>query len=369
MAGGPFRFLESDRIPFCSRFRVPAAFVLPADFKTSTYRGLSVCHLMPDPPEQTVVTYWRDEPSYRASEIRLCAALMLPPPEQSGIVTSIKSEKDVWWKPKSLSAAVLAVAATFGGISAIREYFAVLFAFPDVTLAYVDAGHVDAVEGDQVAIPVTAISGVRFAPETVRFEAPELQPNGPAVRNWTYDAAIIPTLSAAQPQKVTVIGTAPPHSGRQGGEPDIYHLHVSSTAKAGIITGIFPGRASASDKEIRIWSSKPGHSRLKHGLMQGTLCEFIGEVESSRPYPQGLSVEITLVAGRGEVNALNVSAEGGVSEPQQISDDATAFIGGVRWPALEKFSTHPYRIFVTSARPATQASCEQWVDKMRIGVK
>jgi len=370
MAGWKFfDFFDSDRIPFYARFPVPAAFTFPADFSISNYPGLAVCHLLPGSPDRCLVSYWRDEPSYRAYETPFCTALALPPPEESGVVTGIKREKDVWWKPKSLSAVVLAVAATFGGLTALRDYFAVLFAFPDVTLTYGDASHVDAVEGDQVAIPVTALSGVRFTQETVRFDAPALQPNPGNMKPWTFDAITIPALTAATPQKVTVMGTAPPHSGKQG-EPDIYHLNLSSTANAGVLTGIFlKGRATAPDKELWIWSTKPGLSRPKTGRTYGTSCEFLGDLDSPRAYPQGLSIEVVVVARRGEISALNASAQGGISVTEEISADGTAFAAGVRWPALEKFHTYQYRIFLEGAKPADKSSCEQWINKMRVAVR
>jgi hypothetical protein len=370
MAGwGLFDFFDSDRIPFYARYPVPAAFTFPADFSTSNYAGLTVCHLLPAPPDQHLVSYWRDEQSYRAYEGPFRAALALPAPRQFGVVTGIKREKDVWWKPKSLSAAVLAVAATFGGLTAIRDYFAVLFALSDVTLTYGDASHVDAVEGDQVAIPVTALSGVRFTQETVLFDAPVLQPNPGNTKPWTFDATTIPSLSAAQPQKVTVMGTAPPHSGKQGG-PDIYHLNLSSSAKAGVLTGVvLKGRATAPDKELWIWSTKPGLSRPKTGRTYGTSCEFLGDLDSPRAYAQGLSIEVVVVARRGEVSALNVSAQGGISAAEEISSDGTAFVAGVHWPALEKFRTYSYRIFLEGAKPADRSLCEQWIDKMRVAVR
>ena len=365
----PFDFFDSNTVPFYARFFVPATFTFPAGFNMGDYAGLTICHLLPAPSDQRLVTYWRDEPSYGAYEASFRAALALSPPNESGVVTNIKCEKNVWWKPKSLSTAVLALAATFGALTAIRDYFAVLFAIPDVTLTYADAGHVDAVEGDQVAIPLTALSGVRFAQETVRFDAPALQPNPDMPKPWAFDAATIPALSAAQPQKVTVTGTAPPHAGKDG-VPDIYRMNLSSSANAGILTGLFlKGSAAAPEREVWIWSSKPELSHLKVRRAEGTSCEFLGSLHSPRMYPQGLSIEIVVVTTPGEVSSLNASAQGGASSPQQISSDGTAFVVGLRWTALEKFRTYPYRIFLEGAKPTDRPSCEQWIDKMRVAVR
>jgi hypothetical protein len=41
----------------------------------------------------------------------------------------------------------------------------------------------------------------------------------------------------------------------------------------------------------------------------------------------------------------------------------------VRWPALEKFHTYQYRIFLEGAKPADKSSCEQWINKMRVAVR
>ena len=65
--------------------------------------------------------------------------------------------------------------ASFGALSALRDYFAVLLASSEATLAYFDLGCLDCVEGSQITVPVTVLSEVRFAPVRIEFDQPIIE--------------------------------------------------------------------------------------------------------------------------------------------------------------------------------------------------
>jgi hypothetical protein len=80
-------------------------------------------------------------------------------------------------------------------------------------------------------------------------------------------------------------------------------------------------------------------------------------------------MEVVVEGAPGEISTLNATADGGGSAQTEISGDGTAFVSSVRWSALEKFRTYPYRVFLETAKPEDRSSCEQWTGKMRIAVR
>lgn len=358
----------ADGAPYFSIFDVKSDFSFPVEFKVTDYPGLTLCHVTTATSRPRLVAYWRTESAFRAYEAAFSRNLALQTPESSGFAVDIRQPKVVWWKPKSLSAIVLAVAATFGGLSALRDYFAALFALPEVTLSYSDANRIDSVEGEQVSAKLTAVSGVRFVPESVLFDTVRVQtPTGQAIQ-MQMEPPALPNLIAGQPQVMIMTGTAPAHSGKQG-EPDVYQLNVFAKARAGMITGLFGGqRSSVPGKAIWIWSNKPGLQQLKLGRHAGGSCEFLGELYSPRAYAT-LNLEVKSESNPGEVVSLNATTEGGMSSTPEASANRTVFIAAVELHSLEKFRLYPYRVFLDLAKQVDTGSCELWKNKLRITAK
>jgi hypothetical protein len=112
--------------------------------------------------------------------------------------------------------------ASFGALSALRDYFAVLLASSEATLAYFDLGCLDCVEGGQITVPVTVLSEVRFAPVRIEFDQP-----------------IIESSATNQKQALAIDVT---------GADEITALNVGATGSTGIIAWHVTNSAGTTTK-------------------------------------------------------------------------------------------------------------------------
>jgi len=295
---------DTSPIPYTTTHAIPLDFSFPKEFKIADFRGLLFCHTLKGDQANKLTSYWLDKESFRLFADRFHRKLGLASPEFQGSLLDVECREKPWWKPRELLSGrewVLAVFALVGAGLGLRDYAAVLFAIPDVAVVYPDAGHANAVVGQEFAIPLTVSSEVRFAPVTVSFRSASIQPEsrGPTVE-LSVNPQILPNLTAAQSQSITLSGSAPQRSPASV-TPDIYDLIVTGDSKAGIISGIILGRRTLPipKRELWVWPAKPVAPHPTFSRAAGSVCELDGVAYISKSYPQGLPAAFALVAPAG----------------------------------------------------------------------
>jgi hypothetical protein len=252
---------------------------------------------------------------------------------------------------------VLAVFALVGAGLGLRDYAAVLFAIPDVAVVYPDVGHANAVVGQEFAIPLTVSSEVRFAPVTVSFRSASIQPkSGGSSVELSFNPQVLPNLTTAQSQSITLSGSAPQRS-LASVLPDIYELVVTGDSKAGIVvarrTLLVPKR------ELWVWPARPPDSHPTLSRAAGNICELDGEVYISKSYPQGLPAAFTLIAPAAKVSQMYITAGSNSDEEHLRSDTSSESVlkNEYQTPPLDKFQIYRYSATLYLTTQATESEC------------
>src|ERR1019366_9402000 len=112
--------------------------------------------------EKKLIAYWRSFTDWDTRGPELKTNLRLPDAIWSGPVMEVRKPVDNLFKRHSLVASILAIAALFGALSAIRDYFSVLFTVPSVGLSYPDSEskEVDFIAGQPIAVQLKMLSEV-----------------------------------------------------------------------------------------------------------------------------------------------------------------------------------------------------------------
>ena len=347
-----------DVLPHTSLFAVVPAFSFPATFSAADYPGLLLCHLVRRGTEAKLVAYWKDEAFFRAYAVPFRAALGLSDPEIEGPAVDLKRQRRGFWRRYSMTAWILTFAAVLGALSAMRDYFSVLFAIPKVEISYASQGPLHAVADLPMTIPLTVLSEVRFATMKITFGEPQIQASGKTQRQRLgLEIPPVPALGAGQSTRIAAEGTAPAHGDTQEA-PDVYDLFIDATAEAGIWWFSLP--VEMRKKELWVWHNRVANAPLAVSSALGNDCVLDGAVYIPRAYPQGLAGEVRLVSRPDEITGMQVAAPGGVDyTPSPPESTRTAWKMKFRTPPSEAFRKYSYRVLV-SARAATMIDCQRW---------
>jgi hypothetical protein len=362
-----FRTLRNDDwpIPYAVTYAVALDFFFPKDFEIADFRGLLFCHIVKGEGVNKLISYWLDKESFHVFADRFDRTLGLAAPESRGSAIEIKRPEKPWWKPREHFSArewVLAIFALLGAGLGLRDYAAVLFAIPDVSVVYPDAEHTNAVVGQEFTIPLSLSSEVRFAPMIVRLHSAWIQPRlGGSVVELSLHPQILPNLTAAQSQSITLSGSAPQRNPASSA-PDIYDLTVAGDSKAGIISAIILGRRRlpVPKRQLWVWPAKPQSPHPTFSRAASNICELDGVIYVSKAYPQGLPAAFTLAAPAGRVSQMYISGGANSEEEHLRSDTGSGSIlkNEYQTPPLDKFQTYRYSATIYLTTQATQSECE-----------
>jgi hypothetical protein len=239
--------------PFVSTYSCDQSFCFPEGFSAKKYRGLLLCAVVQGGESATIHACWKNRDSLETDEPAFKAELHLEGARSRGPVAQLATLRSPWWKRHSISLgkAVLGLAALFGALSAIRDYFADLFVPPYISAYVQETASVDYPEGSRLVIPIKILNHGRFGRAIVALRGATLRSKvGPAnsipLELDTHDAQLPP----GQIVEAHVLGTAPTLQRRDG--PQDYELDVPMSASAGYFAG---SRSVAFQKRtFKIWS-------------------------------------------------------------------------------------------------------------------
>jgi hypothetical protein len=355
-------------VPYSAVFTISSPFSVPSPFSISDFPGLLVCHVVKGTPHDRVMTYWLDEPHFRAYMDSFMRTIGVTNLSYTGAAVEIKLRKDPWWRfwrRISAKELVIAIFAFTGAVLGIRDYSAVLFAAPDVTLSYSGMERIDSVEGSQITVPVTVRSEVRFAPAFVKFTSAAILPrSGTREAKLLIDTSSLPSLVTGEFKSINLAVQAPAHD-NDSKLPDIYDLEVTAETKAGILRW---RKSISAKREFWVWPAQPSGPLPRVSHVAGPVCELTGIVYIAKPYPKGLAAQFALVAMGRTLPDMSVTAD-----RDAASSERTFFTTSTRkiefqTPPIEKFYPYPYRISLISAQPVTSIQCEGWSRGLKVSL-
>ena len=351
-------------VPYSSIFSISNAFSFPQDFSASDYPGLLFCHILNDAHSRKLVAYWNEQAFFGAYSDSFKQALSLTSLDTAGPAVQIRQRKRGFWERYSIGKWILSAAALFGALSAFNDYFAGLFAAPDVSIAYSQSGRLDIVEGMPVDVPVRVFNQVRFTSAQVTFDGPTLRSrlNG-RVQTLSADPSSIPSLGSGQSQEIRIYGDAPRLSAGQG-IPEIYDLAITANAKAGMTRR--RRNLSVGNRQVRIWPALLRKPTVTAVRAVANSCQVDSTLYVAKSYPQGLFAEMVFVSPRGEVSDLSVGAATATDVTFLHAEDKATTTRKIefRTVALDKFQEFRYTVYVQSPSPVAQQACAEWSKKI-----
>lgn len=362
---------EENTLPYYSIFPINLGFSFPQPFSISRYPALLFCHTSTDNQNKKLIACWRDQNQFKAYEARFKNDLGLGAAEWTGAVIELQKPPGAFWKRHSLAALILAIAALFGALSAIRDYFSVLFGAPYASLSYSESKHMDVVEGGPIAVPITALSEIRFAPMKLTYYSAYIKPkNENNTLALSFDNTVFASLAPGQSASSRIYGTAPEHS-KDHPSPDVYEIHAAATAEAGVLRA--PRNFEPPNRELWVWPAKLETEPFRLRAPGQRTCILEGTVYSSKPYPRGANVEIIYSGAAKEITNVYVDATGA-----RIKDTLFIDVGkgtnrvlkkSFNTPGLGQFSEFHYEIDIYFSKSVESEKCQGWAPHFQTTVR
>lgn len=356
-----FRNLSTkDTIPYCASFPVRSGFSLPTKFSLSTYPGLLFCYLTRTAADEKLVTYWIDEEHFRAYSSAIQLLCSSESPILTGAVVDVRSHRTLSLRSKILAIAA-AIAASFGALSAIRDYYGELFSSPDVAITYSEPGVLNSIESGSIPVSLNVTNEVRYSSKIEWSEA-VMRPSSPQtgatlrVDPDILRAATIPNLAPGASTTIKIYITAPqlPESQRL---PKTYILSIKARAKAGVWW--FSKVVPAADKELRVWPETLGKPVTTEVSVNSThSCRF-GITLYLAKSSMGLHAEITAIGTPKQLRYIWVQP----MQPEQskpiTSPDLRVMKFKFTTPPLEQFKEYNCKIYLELLQPSSEAVCSE----------
>lgn len=343
-----FRPLKaSATVPYCCTYDEPLTYIPPPDFKPDSYSGLIGWHVVEGRSASKLVCYWQDEPHYQRARKGFQVAMHTGSPQWEGALGDLRAKGRLWW-PASLKEVVLAAAAVFGAITAIRdgvaEFVIPLTASPRIAVSFAVPGS-NAVEGDPIRIDASAINETALVPLELNATATLAQPKGPPTVLLA-DPASNPKVDPGSLAKFALPVTAPKL--RAGHAPPVDH-QVALLVSARRIWFLAAEPSPAVTTTLKVWPRGFGWTRLLEKVEESpTIYNAKGKLFSSQAWPAGLHGTVTVVTPR--LVKVGVNGEGFQWKKQTSSRGASPFTTVMEFmsPRLETFREYPFQVILTS---------------------
>ena len=286
----------------------------------------------------------------------------------SGVIIDVLHPREPVWRRYPVGSYVLAIAALFGALTAIRDYFGVLFAEPSVGFSYLSPGRLDVVEGAPISVSLAAVSEIRLGQSQAKIESAVMQPEPGVVGAQTLvleaNPQVLSGLAPGQTQTISIDGTAPTLVELR--RPAIYKISVEATVRAGIFR--FPSHKSVVTRTVWVWPPSP-RTFLRQGSKKpsGT-CEYDGNIYTSGSAPQGtmVKVEILLTSQqpRGVLPRMIVSPPPGVDLSPGFGVLKTIRKSEFKSPAISGFQSLPYQVYLEFDNQTAENECHNWLSNL-----
>lgn len=335
---------EESSLPFATVFVAPPDFSLD-ESAAKQLNGLIGAHVVSDSQTSKVILIWKSAAHAQASDGRLRTLFQVGNAEWSGLVARTIVPQKPLWKRISLGKAILAAAAMFGALAAMRDYYAELFVSPRVGVDLSATAPLDYAGGAQLRIPFSVRNLVRFGRANIEFGRPTLtSAAGGQPTLLSVDRTAVPQLTPGSSADAVVWGEAPQVRGASPPAP--YELKIVGTASIGLFARSVPIEAK---RTIQVWADRGWKYKL---IQRG----------------QSLSVlRVTLYPGRdfetGWTGALSfrttapiedISVEGVTGRHKCVSA-AGGYLCSVEvtTPALKALTERSFHMTITAESPQT----------------
>jgi hypothetical protein len=346
---------DAATIPYVTSYAASADFTFPTGFTPSRH-GLLRCETVRDGPQVHAYLRWRSEAHWKANGPVVGKLLGLGNPDASGPVVEELVPRDPPWKrhPITVGKALIAVAALFGALSAVRDYFAELFFSPDIAITVADSSPTSYHTGAELSIPLLVRNQALLGRAQVRVLKAELLPvNGSGSPVGLRSTKVeIPQLTVGQAEELRLSGTAPVFTA-PGSKPTDYALHVEVAEKEGLF---IPSRHfTYAPRTFAFWSDHVWESGVT------SLSPVAGRIEiglyPGRAYPAGIHGQM-IVRTAAEPNDIDLQSGGKPLHRYTVPQDGSYTTKlEFQTDPLQSFQRCPITINVGCRRSMTQ---QQW---------
>ena len=257
------------------------------DFRVRDFPGLVAAHVVRRNDSSLVVLIWKNAGYAGTKGPDVQERLHLGAVYWEGAIADTAVLKPPLLKRFSVTKAIIGIAAVFGALTAIRDYYAELFVSPRVQMTISSAEPVDYASGTQVRIPFRVLNLGRYGPAHVELQGATLRPlSGGAETPLTLDRSAIPQLIPGSNEEAMILGTAPSLPGPSVPVP--YELTVIGEASVGMFV---PDEDIHASRTVNLWADIGWRSKLTPGTSIGRLLVVL---YPGRDQKDGLKGSITV---------------------------------------------------------------------------
>lgn len=271
---------QSPFLPYFAEYLPPPSWEAEIDMKK--HAGLAFYYVVRNgDSQQRVATVWRSREFYLRDGERLRMALQAPAVLSHGFVARFAMPFKPFWRRMRVHTIVLSVAAFFGALQALGNYFDWIFAAPSLSMKW-NESRVHLTEGSEFIETMDLVNDLPIAHRNVELTGTLSAADSaasPAVQLGVLPASVA-HIGGSTRHEITISGVAPRHGK--------YEMVINVSARGGWVrdTGNFP-----FTQPVTVWPKNP-IGMLRVGSVQDQTALLRGDLIIGPAAPNGLDCEL-----------------------------------------------------------------------------
>jgi len=343
---------DASRTAFIRSYDAPPNFTFPEKFDLSD-NSLLLSESIRTGSSITVLLYWTSEERMRALEPSVLKILGIGNPGTLGQLVQIRTPSMPKWteNPAKLGKVLIGLAALFGAMSAIRDYFSEWFVAPDVVIFTGNTATHNFHAGDPIDLPLVVRNEAQLGHADVHMKSAQLIPGegGEAVK-LGFDISELPQLQAGQQNTdVHIRGSAP---GNRTPLRQDFSLTVDGDTKEGFFRRTRKARTPAF--AVEVWPDHGYHVDVNKRSDSIALIHI--DIWPGLASKSGLHWHFEFTS---EVPLETIVPQSGAvlegSPVRAVSSSKTSGKVSLLTGELEAFHPYAYEVSLVFQRPLTEA--------------
>jgi len=300
---------------YVTSYELARDFNVRADFSLKNTPGLLRCELTRSANASRLDLSWatkvdadKEEPNL-ASYLGVC----VPPTNLSAVAYEESRGRGFVPQFGDISKWIVALAALFGALTVIRDYFADLFLPPDVHIALRAGTPRDYPFGGHISLPLVVRNQGRLGLPSLDLTGAKIAKDGKTLMTLTFDPGTVPLLESGKPATdVSISGEVPVPT--QSG-PNTYVLQITSDAKLGLF---WPKRHPTYMTELKLWPEQSTEGKFIK--TSDSSAQLTITASSSRGRKDGVSGFVSFTSAASPKRSEILSDSGGSLVGESIID-------------------------------------------------